>query len=37
MKVGEGILQLDGESDSDKEVETRCEEYVKKLVKEIEK
>ena len=35
MKVIEGILRVDGESD--KEVERRCEEYGKRLVKEIEK
>ena len=35
MKVVEGILRVDGESD--KEVEKRCQEYGKKLVKEIEK
>ncbi len=35
MKVVEGILRVDGESD--KEVEKRCQEYGKKLQKEIEK
>jgi NAD(P)H dehydrogenase (quinone) len=35
MKVVEGILRVDGESD--KEVEKRCQEYGKKLVKKIEK
>jgi NAD(P)H dehydrogenase (quinone) len=35
MKVVEGILRVNGESD--KEVEKRCQEYGKKLVKEIEK
>jgi NAD(P)H dehydrogenase (quinone) len=35
MKVVEGILRVDGESE--KEVEKRCEEYGRKLVKEIEK
>ena len=35
MKVVEGILRVD--SESDKEVEKRCQEYGKKLVKEIEK
>lgn len=35
MKVVEGILRVDGESD--KEVEKRCQEYGKRLVKEIEK
>jgi len=35
MKVIEGILRVDGESD--KEVETRCQEYVKKFLKEIER
>ena len=35
MKVIEGILRVDGESD--KEVEKRCQEYGNKLVKEIEK
>jgi NAD(P)H dehydrogenase (quinone) len=35
MKVVEGILRVDGESD--KEVEKKCEEYGKKLVKEVEK
>jgi multimeric flavodoxin WrbA len=35
MKVVEGILRVDGESD--KEVERRCQEYGKKLAKEIEK
>ena len=35
MKVVEGILRVDGESD--KEVEKSCHEYGKKLVKEIEK
>jgi NAD(P)H dehydrogenase (quinone) len=34
MKVVEGILRVDGESD--KEVEKRCHEYGKKLAKEIE-
>ena len=33
MKVVEGILRVDGESD--KEIEKRCQEYGKKLVKEI--
>ena len=33
MKVVEGILRVDGESD--KEVEKRCEEYGKKILKEI--
>ena len=35
MKVVQGILRTDGESD--KEVEKRCQEYGKKLAKEIEK
>jgi NAD(P)H dehydrogenase (quinone) len=35
MKVVQGILRVDGESD--KEVEKRCQEYGKRLVKEIEK
>jgi len=35
MKVVQGILREDGESD--KEVEKRCQEYGKKLLKEIEK
>jgi hypothetical protein len=35
MKVIQGILRVDGESD--KEVEKRCQEYGKKLLKEIEK
>jgi NAD(P)H dehydrogenase (quinone) len=35
MKLVEGILRVDGESD--KEVEKRCQEYGKKLSKEIEK
>ena len=35
MKVVEGILRVDGESD--KKVEKRCQEYGKRLVKEIEK
>jgi NAD(P)H dehydrogenase (quinone) len=35
MKVVEGILRVDGESD--KEVEKRCQEYGKKLLKEIER
>jgi NAD(P)H dehydrogenase (quinone) len=35
MKVAEGILRVDGESN--KEVEKRCQEYGKKLVREIEK
>ena len=35
MKVVEGILRVDGESN--KEVEKRCQEYGKKLVREIEK
>jgi NAD(P)H dehydrogenase (quinone) len=35
MKVIEGILRVDGESD--KEVEKRCQEYGKRLAKEIEK
>jgi len=35
MKVVEGILRVDGECD--KEVEKRCQEYGKKLVKEIKK
>ncbi len=35
MKVVQGIIRVDGESD--KEVEKRCQEYGKKLVKEIEK
>jgi NAD(P)H dehydrogenase (quinone) len=35
MKVVEGILRVDGEHD--KEVEKKCQEYGKKLVKEIEK
>lgn len=35
MKVVQGILRVDGESD--KEVEKRCQEYGNKLVKEIEK
>jgi len=35
MKVVQGIIRVDGESD--KEVEKRCQEYGKKLLKEIEK
>ena len=35
MKVVEGILMVDGESD--KEAEKRCQEYGKRLVKEIDK
>jgi len=35
MKVMEGILRVDG--DRDKEVDKRCQEYGKRLVKEIEK
>jgi NAD(P)H dehydrogenase (quinone) len=35
MKVVEGILRVDGESD--KQVEKRCQQYGKKLLKEIEK
>jgi NAD(P)H dehydrogenase (quinone) len=35
MKVVQGIMRTDGESD--KEVEKRCQEYGKKLLKEIEK
>ncbi len=35
MKVVEGFLRVDGESD--KEVKKRCQEYGKKLVKEIER
>jgi multimeric flavodoxin WrbA len=35
MKVMEGVLRVDGESD--KEVDKRCQEYGKRLVKEIEK
>lgn len=35
MKVVEGILRVDGESDQ--EVEKRCREYSKRLLKEIEK
>ena len=35
MKVIQGIIRVDGESD--KEVERRCQEYGKKLVKEIGK
>jgi len=35
MKVVQGILRVDGESDN--EVEKRCQDYGKKLVKEIEK
>ncbi len=35
MKVVEGILRVDGESD--KEVEKRCQEYGKRLAKEIGK
>jgi NAD(P)H dehydrogenase (quinone) len=35
MKVIEGILRVDGESD--KEIEKRCQEYGKRLAKEIEK
>ena len=35
MKVVEGIVRVDGEND--KEVEKRCQEYGKKLVKKIEK
>jgi len=35
MKVVQGILRVDGESD--KEVERNCQEYGKRLVKEIEK
>jgi NAD(P)H dehydrogenase (quinone) len=35
MKIVEGIVRVDGESD--KEVEKRCQEYGKRLAKEIEK
>ena len=35
MKVVEGILRVDGESD--KEIEKKCQEYGKSLVKEIGK
>jgi hypothetical protein len=35
MKMMEGILRVDGESD--REVEKRCQEYGKKLLKEIER
>jgi len=35
MKVVQGILRVDGESD--KEVEKRCQEYGKRLTKEVEK
>ena len=35
MKVVEGILRVDGESD--KEIEKRCKEYGERLAKEIEK
>jgi len=35
MKLVEGILRVDGESDQ--EVEKRCHEYGNQLVKEIEK
>ena len=35
MKVVEGFLRVDGETD--KEVEKRCQEYGKKLVKEIDR
>jgi NAD(P)H dehydrogenase (quinone) len=35
MKVVQGIIRTDGESD--KEVEKRCQEYGKRLIKEIEK
>jgi NAD(P)H dehydrogenase (quinone) len=35
MKVVQGILRVDGESD--KEVEKKCQEYGKRLVKETEK
>jgi hypothetical protein len=35
MKVVQGIIRVDGESD--KGVEKRCQEYGKKLLKEIEK
>ena len=35
MKVVQGIMRTDGESD--KEVEKRCQEYGKRLLKEIEK
>jgi NAD(P)H dehydrogenase (quinone) len=35
MKVVEGILRVDGEND--REVEKRCREYGKKILKEIEK
>jgi len=35
MKVVQGIIRVDGESD--KEVEKRCQEYGKRLVKEIER
>jgi NAD(P)H dehydrogenase (quinone) len=34
MKVVEGILRVDGETD--KEIEKRCQEYGKKFIKEIE-
>jgi len=35
MKVVEGILRVDGESD--KEVEKRCQEYARRLAKEFER
>jgi len=35
MKVVEGILRVDGESD--KEAEKRCQEYARRLVKEFER
>ena len=35
MKVMEGIVRVDGEKD--REVEKRCQEYAKKLLKEIER
>jgi NAD(P)H dehydrogenase (quinone) len=35
MKVAQGIIRVDGESD--KEVEKKCQEYGKRLAKEIEK
>ncbi len=35
MKVVQGIIRVDGEGD--KEVEKRCQEYGKRLIKEIEK
>jgi hypothetical protein len=35
MKVVQSLLRVDGEND--KEVEKKCQEYGKKLLKEIEK